>query len=103
MDKLEASQEGKHQQVERQSSVFGSSIGQGQAMHRSALELTPTRPRSPNLSPMTYFGVRQPGYAKTADKVEMVQAPQTGLPQHCVPHRDYQQPLGSQRSLLQGI
>ncbi|CAI5711704.1 unnamed protein product [Peronospora destructor] len=91
MAKLEESQEAKEHPMDRESSVFGSAIGQGQPMKRRALEVTPPRARSPCLSPGTYFGVNQPGYARAAEHVEMAQAPHPGLPQHYVPPSVYQQ------------
>lgn len=39
--KLEASQEAKEQKMDRDSSVFGSAIGQGQDMERLSLDVTP--------------------------------------------------------------
>uniref|UniRef100_A0AAV1T9C7 Uncharacterized protein n=1 Tax=Peronospora matthiolae TaxID=2874970 RepID=A0AAV1T9C7_9STRA len=85
MAKLEASQGTKDQPMDKESSVFGSAIGLGQPMNRRALDVTPPRAPSPHMSPGTYFGMNQPGYARAAENVERAQAPQPGLPQHFVP------------------
>uniref|UniRef100_A0AAV1T532 Integrase catalytic domain-containing protein n=1 Tax=Peronospora matthiolae TaxID=2874970 RepID=A0AAV1T532_9STRA len=85
MAKLEASQGTKDQPMDKESSVFGSAIGLGQPMNRRALNVTPPRAPSPHMSPGTYFGMNQPGYARAAENVERAQAPQPGLPQHFVP------------------
>uniref|UniRef100_A0AAV1UG45 Uncharacterized protein n=1 Tax=Peronospora matthiolae TaxID=2874970 RepID=A0AAV1UG45_9STRA len=90
---MEASQ-GRLEEKERlkghEASVFGSVLGQGKAMTREALDVSPSRRVSPGVSPSTYFGARQPGYAGAAAKVEMAQAPQPVLPQHYVPPPMYQ-------------
>nr|CCA23219.1 conserved hypothetical protein [Albugo laibachii Nc14] len=60
-------------------------LGQGRPMNRKALEMTPPRRVSRVVSPSTYFGASQRGYAVAAANVELVQAPQPDLPQHYVP------------------
>ncbi|CAI5716720.1 unnamed protein product [Hyaloperonospora brassicae] len=92
-ERMEASR-GRSEENERlkghESSVFGSVLGQGKAMTREALDVSPPRRVSPGVSPSTYFGARQPGYAGAAAKVEMAQAPQPVLPQQYVPPPMYQ-------------
>ncbi|CAI5733621.1 unnamed protein product [Hyaloperonospora brassicae] len=92
-ERMEASQ-GRLEQGERlkshEASVFGSVLGQGKAMTREALVVSPPRRVSPGVSPSTYFGARQPGYAGAAVNVEMAQAPQLVLHQHYVPPPMYQ-------------
>ena len=87
-ERMEASQ-GRLEKKERlkghEASVFGSVLEQGKAMTREALDATPLRRVSSGVSPSTYFGSRQPGYANAAANVEMAQAPQPVLPQHYVP------------------
>lgn len=39
----------------RQERVFGSSLGEGRAMRRRALDMMPPRAVTPTLSPATYF------------------------------------------------
>lgn len=70
MAKFEASQVTKDQLMDRDSSVLGTVIGQWELVNRSALDVTPSRARSSNLSPRTYFGMKQLGYARTAANVE---------------------------------
>uniref|UniRef100_M4BCL0 Uncharacterized protein n=1 Tax=Hyaloperonospora arabidopsidis (strain Emoy2) TaxID=559515 RepID=M4BCL0_HYAAE len=51
-------------------------------MNRQALDVTPPRAVTPCLSsPAAYFGIRQPGYARASENVQMAQAPQQVLPQ----------------------
>uniref|UniRef100_M4BBM3 RxLR effector candidate protein n=1 Tax=Hyaloperonospora arabidopsidis (strain Emoy2) TaxID=559515 RepID=M4BBM3_HYAAE len=89
MKRLEASQQqwGEEQQHrDQQASVFESSLGQGIVVNRQALDVTPPLAVTPCLSsPATYFGIRQPGYARASENVQMAQAPQQVLPQHFVP------------------
>ena len=59
-------------------------------MNRKALEMTPPRRVSRVVSPSTYFGASQRGYAVAAANVELVQAPQPDVPQHYVPLASYQ-------------
>ena len=91
MDKLEASQGAKDQPMDKESSMFRSSMGLGQPMNRRALDVTPPRAQFPHMSPETYFGMDPLGYARAAENVEIAQAPQPGLPQHFVPPPVYQQ------------
>ncbi|CAH0491931.1 unnamed protein product [Peronospora farinosa] len=87
MERLETSQERKKEKErlkEHEVSVFGSSLGLGQAMRRQALDMTPPANKSPAPSPTTYFGMRQPNYVNAAANVEMAQAPQQTLPQNCI-------------------
>uniref|UniRef100_A0AAV1TYK1 Uncharacterized protein n=1 Tax=Peronospora matthiolae TaxID=2874970 RepID=A0AAV1TYK1_9STRA len=92
-ERMEASQ-GRLEEKERlkghEASVFGPVLGQGKAMTREASDVSPPRRVSPGVSPSTYFGARQPGYAGAAANVEMAQAPQPVLPQHYVPPPMYQ-------------
>lgn len=90
MERLEASQD-ERERIKDETSVFGSALGQGQAMHRRALDMTPPRAPSPAVSPGTYFGFQQQGYAEAAANVEMAQAPHQPLPQHYVPQPAYRQ------------
>ena len=93
MERMEASQ-GRLEEKERwkghEASVFGSVLGLGKAMTREALDVSPPRRVLPGVSPSTYFGARQPGYAGAAANVEMAQAPQPVLPQHYLPPPMYQ-------------
>uniref|UniRef100_A0AAV1T1I0 Uncharacterized protein n=1 Tax=Peronospora matthiolae TaxID=2874970 RepID=A0AAV1T1I0_9STRA len=93
MERMEASQ-GRLLEKKRlkghEASGFGSVLGQGKAMTKEALDVSPPRRVSPGVSPSTYFGARQPGYAGAAANVEMPQAPQPVLPQHYVPPPMYQ-------------
>ena len=93
MERIEASQ-GRLEKKERlkghEASVFGSVLEQGKAMTREAMDATPLRRVSSGVSPSTYFGSRQPGYANAAANVEMAQAPQPVLPQQYVPPPMYQ-------------
>ena len=91
MAKLEASQGAKDQPMDKESSMFGSSMGLGQPMNRRALDVTPPRAQIQHMSPGTNFGMDQLGYARPAENVEMIQAPQLGLPQHFVSPPVYQQ------------
>ena len=92
-ERMEVSQ-GRLKEKERlkghKASVFGSDFVLGKAMTREALGVTPPRRVSPVVSPSTYFGARQLGYASAASKFEMAQAPQPVLPQHYVPTPMYQ-------------
>ena len=86
MEGMEASQVRKEEKERkgRESSVFGSIIGQSRAMTREALDLTPPPKTSLGLSPGTYLGARQRVYGQAAANIEMAQAPQPELPQHYV-------------------
>ena len=61
MERLETSQQrwGEEKQLRgQQASVFESFLGQGKAMNRQALDVTPPRAVTPRLSsPATYFGI----------------------------------------------
>ena len=90
MERMEASQRRlgeKERLKDHAASVFGTVLGQGKSMTREALDVSPPRRVSPGVSPSTYFGARQPGYAGAAVNIEMAQAPQPVLPQHYVPPR----------------
>uniref|UniRef100_A0AAV1TA11 Uncharacterized protein n=1 Tax=Peronospora matthiolae TaxID=2874970 RepID=A0AAV1TA11_9STRA len=93
MERMEASQ-GRLEEEEhwkgQEASIFGSVLGQGKAVTRESVDVSPPRRVSPGVSPSTYFGARQPGYAGAAANVEMAQAPQPVLPQHYVPPPVYQ-------------
>ena len=80
MERLEESQD-KRERIKEETSVFGFALGQGQAMNRRTLDMTPPRAPSPAVSPGTYFGFKQQGYAEAAANVEMAQAPHRSLPQ----------------------
>ncbi|KAG3106234.1 hypothetical protein PI124_g13866 [Phytophthora idaei] len=97
MGRLEASQ-ARQEKEERlkdaaEPSVFGSSLGIGAAMDLRALERTPPPRRTLGVSPATYLGARQPGYAdaaaqlhaQAAANVEMTHVPEPPLPQHAMP------------------
>ena len=75
-----------------EASVFGSMLGQGRPMSREALEMTPPRRVSRVVSPSTYFGASQRGYAGAEANVEMAQVPQLELPKHYVLPPIYQPP-----------
>nr|CCA22054.1 AlNc14C142G7281 [Albugo laibachii Nc14] len=61
-------------------------------MSREALEMTPPRRVSRVVSPSTYFGASQRGYAGAEANVEMAHVPQLELPKHYVLPPIYQPP-----------
>lgn len=96
--KLETSQENKDRLVSSNLSVFGSSIGQ----NRRALNLTPPRLRWSYMSPGTYLGANEDGYARAAENAEMTQAPQQGLQHNFVSPPIYKYATPPQHVVPQG-
>lgn len=87
MESSQSEQKDHQRKDSMESSVFGSAVGKGMTLQ--ALEHTPPQKRNPDISPATYFGMRQPAHigagghkhAQGAADPRMGNLPERGFPQ----------------------